>query len=252
MKRLSVLELKEMAKQIRRDLMLMLSEAGSGHSGGPLSMVEIATVLYFYKMKYDPKNSNWEERDYFFLSKGHSCSALYATLAEAGYFPKEWLMTLRKFGTRLQGHPHRLDIPGIEASCGSLGQGLSLSIGDALGLRLDGKPNRVYCLMSDGEQQEGQIWEAVMCAGHYKLDNLTGIIDNNKLQIDGHDIPQIINALEEAEKVKGMPTVIIADTIKGKGVSFMENLQQRKRQKEHSKNYNENTTVCTSYFRNFS
>ena len=250
MVKLSVPELKAKANEVRRTLIPALVEAGSGHSGGPLSQVDILTVLYWERLKHDPSNPKWKGRDYFFLSKGHSCPSLYVVLALSGYFPRQWLMTLRKLGTKLQGHPHRLDTPGLESSAGSLGQGLSLSVGAALGLRLDKKANRVYCLMSDGEHQEGQTWEAIMCAGHYKLDNLCGIVDDNRLQIDGpveevmgvepltdkyrafrwhvieingHDIETIIKALDEAERTKGKPTVIIAHTIKGKGVSFMEN-----------------------------
>jgi len=249
MVKLSVPELKAKANEVRRTLIPALVEAGSGHSGGPLSQVDILTVLYWERLKHDPSNPKWKGRDYFFLSKGHSCPSLYVVLALSGYFPRQWLMTLRKLGTKLQGHPHRLDTPGLESSAGSLGQGLSLSVGAALGLRLDKKANRVYCLMSDGEHQEGQTWEAIMCAGHYKLDNLCGIVDDNRLQIDGpveevmgvepltdkyrafrwhvieingHDIETIIKALDEAERTKGKPTVIIAHTIKGKGVSFME------------------------------
>ncbi len=250
MVKLSLPELKAKANEVRRTLIPALVEAGSGHSGGPLSQVDILTVLYWERMKHDPQNPKWEGRDYFFLSKGHACPSLYVVLALCGYFPKEWLMTLRKLGTKLQGHPHRLDTPGLESSAGSLGQGLSLSVGAALGLRLDKKSNRVFCLMSDGEHQEGQTWEAIMCAGHYKLDNLCGIVDDNRLQIDGpveevmgvellaekyrsfrwhvievdgHDIETIIKALDEAGRTRGKPTVIVAHTIKGKGVSFMEN-----------------------------
>lgn len=249
MQKLMVPELRAKANEVRRTLIPVLVEAGSGHSGGPLSQVDILTVLYWERMKHDPKDPKWEGRDYFFLSKGHSCPSLYVVLALCGYFPKEWLMTLRKFGTKLQGHPHRLDTPGLESSAGSLGQGLSLSVGAALGLRMDKKTNRVYCLMSDGEHEEGQTWEAIMCAGHYKLDNLCGIVDDNRLQIDGpveevmgvepladkyrafrwhviecdgHDVAALIKAFDEAAAFKGKPSVIIAHTIKGKGVSFME------------------------------
>jgi transketolase len=202
-------------------------------------------------MNHDPKNPEWEDRDVFILSKGHCCPGLYSAMARSGYFPVEELMTLRKYGSRLQGHPHSSSLPGLEASTGSLGQGLSIAIGCALAIKLNKKSSRVYCLMGDGEQQEGQIWEAAMSASHYKLDNLCGIIDRNRLQIDGfckdvidyepledkwrsfgwyvinvdgHNISELINALEEAKTIKGKPTVIIADTIKGKGVGFMENV----------------------------
>lgn len=241
-------ELNKKAKEIRRTILNMLAEAGSGHTGGSLSIVEIIISLYFYKMKHNPKSPGWEMRDRLVLSKGHACPALYAVLAECGYFPKEELMTLRKFGTRLQGHP-QLGLPGIEASTGSLGQGLSIAIGMALAARLDKRPARIYCVMGDGELNEGQIWEAAASAAHYKLDNLCGIVDWNKLQIDGrceevmnmghlkdkwvsfgwnvlecsgHDIKEVIDALDRAEKKKGMPTVILAHTVKGKGVSFVE------------------------------
>lgn len=212
-------------------------------------MVDILTALYYYKLRHDPANPNWKERDRLLLSKGHGCPALYAILAERGYFPKEKLMTLRKFGSQLQGHP-QIGLPGVEISSGSLGQGLSIANGIALASRLDKINFRVYCIMGDGETNEGQVWEAVMTSAHYKLDNVCAIIDFNKLQIDGfcceikdmgpylhkwkdfgwnalevdgHDIEKIMSALDEAEKTKGKPTVIIANTIKGKGVSFVEN-----------------------------
>lgn len=246
---MNIEELKEMAKKIRKHIVEMTCEAGSGHPGGALSATDIITVLYFHKMKYDPKNPSWPERDRFILSKGHACPALYAALAEAGYFPVEELKTLRRFGSRLQGHPDKLETPGVEASTGSLGQGLSFGVGVALAGKLDKKKYNVYVLIGDGESQEGMIWEASMAAAHYKLDNLTAILDYNHLQIDGpvekvmniapvfdkwkafgwhvvevngHDIPEIIKAL--AEKIKGKPTMIIAHTTKGKGVSFMENV----------------------------
>jgi len=200
-------------------------------------------------MRHDPSKPGWETRDRMILSKGHGCSTLYAVLAEAGYFPKEELMTFRKFNSRLQGHP-QLGLPGLEASTGSLGQGLSIANGMALAARLDKKDTRVYCLMGDGELNEGQIWEAAMSASHYNLDNLCGIVDFNKIQIDGwcedvmsveplaekwksfcwhviecdgHNFEELINALDEAEKTKGKPTIILAHTTKGKGVSFIEN-----------------------------
>jgi transketolase len=244
-------ELKEIARKIRVDIIKMTNVAGSGHPGGSLSAAEIFTVLYFNIMNHDPKKPEWEDRDVFILSKGHCCPGLYSAMARSGYFPVEELMTLRKYGSRLQGHPHSSSLPGLEASTGSLGQGLSIAIGCALAIKLNKKNSRVYCLMGDGEQQEGQIWEAAMSASHYKLDNLCGIIDRNRLQIDGfckdiidyepledkwksfgwcvinvdgHNIAELINAFEESKTIKGKPTVIIADTIKGKGVDFMENV----------------------------
>lgn len=243
-------DLKKTANQLRMDVINMLAEAGSGHPGGSLSSAEIVTALYFNIMKYDPKNPNWNERDYFILSKGHSCPIQYAAMARTGYFPVEELMTLRKINTRLQGHPSRANLPGIESSTGSLGQGLSVAVGISIGLKSDKKPNRVYCLMGDGEQDEGQIWEAVMAAGHYKLDNLCGIVDFNGLQLDGfvkdvmnleplakkyesfgwnvveingNNMEEVLTAFEKAKTIKNKPTAIIAHTIKGKGVSFMEN-----------------------------
>ncbi len=249
MRRPVIIDLKEKTREIRRTVLKMLAEAGSGHTGGSLSVVEIIVSLYYYKMKYDPQNPKWDMRDRFVLSKGHACPVLYAVLADRGYFPGEELMTLRKFGTRLQGHP-QFGLPGIEASTGSLGQGLSISIGMALAARMDKRNIRVYCVMGDGELNEGQVWEAAASAYHYKLDNLCGIVDCNKLQIDGcckevmdmsplkdkwaafgwntlecdgHNFEELISALDEAEKEKTRPTVILAHTIKGKGVSFIEN-----------------------------
>src|SRR3989338_6485528 len=229
MQKPSIKEHEKKAKEIRRTVLKMLTEAGSGHTGGSLSVVEIMMSLYYYKMRHDPKNPRWEMRDRFVLSKGHACPTLYAVLADCGYFPKEELMTLRKLGTRLQGHP-QLGLPGIEASTGSLGQGLSIAIGMALAARLDKKDIRVYCVMGDGELNEGQIWEAAASAYHYKLDNLCGIVDHNKLQIDGkcvevmdmgplkekwasfgwnvlecdgHSLKELMTALDKAEKKKG-------------------------------------------------
>jgi transketolase len=244
-------ELENKAKIIRRHIIEMISRCGSGHPGGSLSSADILTVLYFHKMKHDPKNPKWDERDRFVLSKGHAAPVLYATLAEAGYFPKSYLKTLRQIGSSLQGHVDMISLPGIEMSTGSLGQGFSAANGMALALRMDKKNNHVYVVIGDGESQEGQIWEAAMTAGHYKLDNLTVILDHNKYQIDGHveeikgiqpiadkwrafrfnvidgvnghDIKSVIKALDDASKAKGNPTIIIAETIKGKGVSFMEN-----------------------------
>ncbi len=242
--------MKKTANEMRKDIIKMTNAAGSGHPGGSLSSVEIMTALYFKIMKHDPKKHDWEERDRFILSKGHACPVLYSAMARSGYFPVEELKTLRKLGSRLQGHPDRKKLPGLEISCGSLGQGLSIAAGISIGLRMDKKDQRVYCLMGDGELQEGQIWEAAMTGAHYKLDNLCGIVDVNNLQIDGftkdvmnvepigdkwrsfgwhvievdgHNLEEVIKAFEEAEKTKGMPTVILAKTVKGKGVSFMEN-----------------------------
>jgi len=245
-------ELEEIARRIRFDIIKMTYNAGSGHPGGSLSIVEILTSLFFHHLNHNPKNPHWEERDRVILSKGHACPALYSALAEAGYFPRNELWSLRKLGSRLQGHP-ALDrhLPGIEVSTGSLGQGLSIAVGMAIaGKHLDNSSWRVFTVLGDGEIQEGQVWEAFMSAGHYKLDNLVAIIDNNDLQIDGfvcdvmnihpipeklssfgwrvmpvdgHSIPAIVKALYDAKKVKGLPTAIIAKTIKGKGVSFMEN-----------------------------
>lgn len=241
--------LRDTARIMRIEILKMLTEAGSGHTGGSLSAVDIVTALYFYKMRHDPKNPKWEKRDRFILSKGHAAPLLYTALALSGYFDKSLLKTLRKLGSPLQGHPCSKMLPGVEVSTGSLGQGLSIANGMALGLKLDKSDSRVYCLLGDGEIQEGQVWEAAMTAAHYKLDNLCGIIDNNGLQIDGHccdvmhiepivnkwqsfgwhvidinghDMEAIIAALDEAEKVKDKPTMIIARTIKGKGVSIFE------------------------------
>ncbi|MCF6093436.1 transketolase [Microaerobacter geothermalis] len=228
----------------------MVTEAQSGHPGGSLSAADILTVLYFHVMNVDPENPRMPDRDRFVLSKGHASPVLYATLAEKGYLPKEELATFRKINSRLQGHPSYKSLPGVDMSTGSLGQGLSAANGMALAAKLDKKPFRVYALLGDGEVQEGMIWEAAMAAGHYKLDNLTAFLDYNGLQIDGevdqimnpapldekfrafnwhvlvidgHDLEQIIGAIEEAKATKGKPTMIIANTVKGKGVSFMEN-----------------------------
>ena len=247
-------ELQEISKNIRINIIKMLSLAGSGHPGGSLSETDILVTLYFNHLKHNPKNPQWPQRDYVILSKGHACVGLYAVLARAGYFPEEELWTLRKFGSRLQGHPAKdKGLPGIEISTGSLGQGLSVGVGIALGLKIDKKSNKVYVIMGCGEQQEGSIWEAAMAAGYYKLDNLIGIIDYNKLQIDGyneevmgieniaskytafrwntieingHNYDELNYAFDKAKNYKGKPTVIIAHTIKGKGVNFMENLAE--------------------------
>jgi transketolase len=246
----SVAEMEAMAKKLRRHIITMIGKAGSGHPGGSLSAVEILTALYFKLMRHKPRDPQWEDRDRFILSKGHAAPLLYAVLAECGYFPVEELLTLRQLDSRLQGHTDRTITPGVEMSAGSLGQGLSFALGVALADRLDGQDYRVYVLLGDGECNEGQVWEAAMAASHYSVDNLTAIVDNNGQQIDGwncdvmsldpfaakwqafgwkvievdgHSIPQLIAAFKEAQKVKGQPAVIIAHTVKGKGVSFMEN-----------------------------
>ncbi len=243
-------ELKTIARILRRHIVTMIGRAGSGHPGGSLSCVEILTALYFGVLKHRPSDPDWPDRDRFILSKGHAAPALYATLAECGYFQVEELSTLRQLDSRLQGHADRTLTPGVEMSSGSLGQGLSFGIGVALAGRLDARSYRVHVLLGDGECDEGQVWEAAMAAPHFKLDSLVAIIDNNGLQIDGwnrdvmnleplgkkwqafgwqvievdgHDFSQLIDAFERAKLVKGQPTVIIAHTIKGKGVSFMEN-----------------------------
>jgi transketolase len=228
----------------------MLSKAGSGHPGGSLSSAEIVTTLFFHTLRHKPNDPKWPDRDRFHLSKGHACPVVYAVLAERGYFDKKELMKLRQLGALLQGHPDRRT-PGIESASGSLGQGLSVALGMSLAGRIDKKDYRVYCLMGDGEIQEGNIWEAAMASAHYKCDNLCAILDYNGFQIDGkvsevmalepvkdkwqafgwhvieidgHKIPEIINAFEKAKTVKGKPSIIIAKTTKGKGVSFMENV----------------------------
>lgn len=244
-----IVVLREKAKTLRIEILKMLTEAGSGHTGGSLSAADIVTALYFCKMRHHPNDPKWIERDRFILSKGHAAPVLYAALALSGYFDKPLLRTLRKLGSPLQGHPCSGKLPGIEISTGSLGQGLSIANGIAIGLKLDSLNSRVYCLLGDGEIQEGQVWEAAMTASHYKLDNLCAIIDNNGLQIDGHccdvmcvepivnkwaafgwhildinghDMEAIVSALNEAETLKGKPTMIVARTVKGKGVSFFE------------------------------
>lgn len=243
--------LKEKAKEIRKSIVSMITEAKSGHPGGSLSATDILTALYFSEMNIDPANPKMEGRDRFVLSKGHAAPAIYATLAEKGYFSKDELMTLRKFGSRLQGHPDMKKLPGIEISTGSLGQGLSVANGMALNAKMFNENYRTYVILGDGEVQEGQIWEAAMTAAHYKLNNLCAFLDNNNLQIDGnvseimgvepldkkweafgwnvikidgHDFEQILSALDKARECKDKPTMVIAKTIKGKGVSFMENV----------------------------
>ncbi|SHK60501.1 transketolase subunit A [Clostridium cavendishii DSM 21758] len=243
-------ELQNIAKTIRKDIVAMLTESASGHPGGSLSAADILTVLYFHEMNVDPKNPHNPDRDRFVLSKGHAAPVLYSALARKGFIPVEDLKTLRKLGSNLQGHPNMNDVPGIDMSTGSLGQGVSAAVGMALAGKLDKKSYRVYSVLGDGELEEGQVWEAAMAAAHYKLDNLTLFVDFNGLQIDGditkvmnpspidekykafgfhvitidgHDIEAIIKAIEEAKNTKGKPTCILCNTIKGKGVSFMEN-----------------------------
>ncbi len=242
-------ELREKARRLRIEILTMLACAGSGHTGGSLSAADIVAVLYFHILRHDPSNPKWRERDRFILSKGHAAPVLYAALAMTGYFDRQILNTLRKIGSPLQGHPCSCALPGVEISTGSLGQGLSIANGIALGIKMDGLPSRVYCLLGDGEIQEGQVWEAAMTAAHYRLDNLCAIIDNNGLQIDGHccdvmhiepivkkweafgwhvidcdghDVVALVGAFREAASVKGKPTMIVARTVKGKGVSFFE------------------------------
>jgi transketolase len=245
-----ITQLEETARQLRISIVKALHKSQSGHTGGSLSAIDMVTALYFHKMRHNPADPSWPERDRFVLSKGHAAPALYAALAESGYFPKEDMMTLRRLGSHLQGHPDCKGTPGVDVCTGSLGQGLSMANGMALGLKADGKDSRVYAILGDGELQEGQIWEAAMAAAHYKLDNLCAMIDANNLQIDGevsrvmnvapitdkfqafgwnvldidgHDMGAIVGALDAAETVKGKPTVIVARTVKGKGVSFFEN-----------------------------
>ena len=250
MKLTSAKELRLMANTLRQDIIRMLVPAGSGHSAGPLGLAEIFSALFFNEMKYDCKKPDWKERDRFVLSNGHCAPVLYAAMARAGYFPIEETLTLRKIGSRFQGHPSRKWLPGIENSSGPLGEGLAIASGMALAGKLDKADWRVYCVTSDGEHQEGSTWEAVMLANKYKLDNLTALCDRNFIQIDGktedimplgdmaekyrafgwhaitvdgNDIAAILSALAEARATKGKPTMIIADTVPGKGVSFMEN-----------------------------
>ena len=272
----SIDELKETARRVRRHILEMTHQVNSGHPGGSLSSVEIVTALYFSLMRHDPKNPSWLDRDRFIMSKGHATPVIYSVLAEAGYFPMEDLMTFRRLGSRLQGHVVMGKPPGVEMSAGALGMGLSFSLGQALAGRLDGRGYHVFCLLSDGDSQEGQTWEAIMAAAHHKADNLTAIVDRNHIQndgysdfsrfpgnvdppedvrggwvlpdghtanimnldpledkyrafgwktycIDGHDFDQIISTLNEAKAHEGQPTVVICETTKGKGVSFMEN-----------------------------
>ena len=247
---LSIKDLEFIAKRLRRHIIMMTGKAGSGHPGGSLSAVEIVTALYFRVLRHSPLDPRWSERDRFILSKGHAAPVLYAVLAECGYLPVDELCTLRQLNSRLQGHTDCRTCPGVEMSAGALGQGLSFAIGVALAGRLSSQDYRVYVLLGDGECDEGQVWEAAMAAAHFKLDNLVAIVDNNGQQIDGwnrdvmnlepfakkwqafgwhvtevdgHDLNQLITALEQAKSIKGQPPVIIAHTVKGKGVSFMEN-----------------------------
>jgi transketolase len=241
--------LRETANHIRQDIIRMVSGAGSGHIAGPLDMADVFTALYFHVLNHNPKRPGWVDRDRVVLSNGHICPVLYATLAHAEYFPHEELKTLRRLHTRLQGHPHRGALPGIESTSGPLGSGLSQACGMALSARLDRKRYQVYCLMSDAEHQEGNLWEAAMFAGKYRLNNLVGIVDRNNIQIDGftenvmpleplrakyeafnwhvleingHSFEEIVGAAAEAKAIYEKPTVIIAHTIAGYGVSFME------------------------------
>ncbi len=241
--------LEELANRIREDVIEMLLEAGSGHSAGSLGMADIFTVMYFHVLKHDPKYPEWPDRDRLVLSNGHICPVLYAAMAHAGYFPIEELKTLRKINSRLQGHPHRTALPGLETTSGPLGSGLSQAIGIALAARLDNKKFRTYCFGSDGELNEGNAWEAILFAAKNKVSNLTLVIDRNNIQIDGytesimsleplkekfesfnwhvlevdgHNMEEFVSAISEAEAIFEKPTVLIAHTIPGKGVSFME------------------------------
>ena len=243
-------DLSALCRQLRQDVLEMIHAAGSGHPGGSLSAVEILTALYFDVMKVDPKNPSDPHRDRFILSKGHAAPILYAVLARKGYFDPAILPTLRSLGSPLQGHPHMHMLPGLDCSSGSLGQGLSIANGLAFAAKKQNKASRTYCLMGDGEVQEGQVWEAAMTAAHFGLDNVCAIVDNNGVQLDGttaeimgveplgekfrafgwhvidcdgHDLEALLAAFKEAEATKGKPTVIVAKTVKGKGVSFMEN-----------------------------
>jgi transketolase len=246
----NVAELAAICKRMRREVIEMITEAKSGHPGGSLSATEIVVTLYFDVMRHDPANPQWKDRDRFILSKGHCCPVVYAVMAECGYCPKDQLKTLRKLGSIYQGHPDVRFLPALEASTGSLGEGLSVAIGMGLAARLDNSPSRTYVVLGDGEIQEGQIWEAAMFAGNYELDNVCAILDYNGIQLDGfvkdimdlepieakwqsfgwhtirvngHDIAALEKAFAEAAATKDKPTILIAHTIKGKGVSFMEN-----------------------------
>lgn len=245
-----VRNLRKKAQAMRKDIVKMIGAAKSGHPGGSLSAADIVATLYFHVMKHDPQNPKWLERDRFVLSKGHAGPVLYAALAEAGYFPKEELLTFRKLNSRIQGHPDMNKTPGVDFSTGSLGQGFGAANGMAMAAKLDKLNHHIYVMIGDGESQEGEIWEAAMSGAHYKLDNLTAVLDHNGLQIDGpnlevmglepvadkwrafgwnvieidgHNFEQILAAFDPARIVPGKPTMIIARTVKGKGVSFMEN-----------------------------
>jgi transketolase len=247
---LTIEEMQVITKKIRRDIINMIGAAGSGHPGGSLSAVEILTALYFRVLNHNPADPHWEDRDRFILSKGHAAPVLYASLCESGYLPEDELCTLRKIDSRLQGHPECSLTPGVEMSAGALGQGLSFGIGVALAARLNAKDYYTYVLMGDGELDEGQVWEAAMAAAHFKMDNLIAIVDNNGIQIDGwnkdvmnleplnekwksynwnvlecrgNDIADVVKTLELARKFRKRPTVVLAHTVKGQGVSFMEN-----------------------------
>jgi transketolase len=241
-------DLKEKARQFRKEILEIIAEAGSGHPGGSLSSVEILISLYYYKMRHKPENPTWPMRDRFIMSKGHACAALYVTLANCGYFPKDELKTFRKLNSRLQGHAYN-GVPGVELSTGSLGQGLSVANGIALGAKIQRFDFKTYCLLGDGEIQEGAIWEAAMTAAHHKLDNICAILDRNGVQqngpveeikheeplvdkwrsfgwqvieVNGHNLEELMEAVDDFDTVKEKPTFIIAHTVKGKGVSFME------------------------------
>lgn len=253
MEKLSLEELDKKANEIRKDIIKMLLAAGSGHSAGPLGMTDIFTALYFNILNHNPEDPAWEDRDRLILSCGHITPVRYATMANAGYFPRTWLKKLRKLGSPLQGHPERLRLPGVETTSGPLGSGLAQSVGYAYAARMDNKRFRVFCIMSDGEQDAGNTWEAVLFAGKNRLSNLTAFIDRNNIQIDGntedimpleplsakyeafnwhvlhingHNMEEIIDAVNHARAVYEKPTVIIAHTIPGKGVSFMEGMYE--------------------------
>lgn len=242
--------LERMARTIRLDIVQMVGVGQRGHLGGSCSIADVVTALYFHKMRHDPANPAWPDRDRFLLSKGHAALVQYAALAECGYFPKDELKRVKRCGSMLQGHPDLKSTPGIEANTGSLGQGLSIACGIAAGLRIDGRSSRVYCVVGDGEIAEGQIWEAAMAASAFKLDNLVAVLDRNGLQamgvitqrfntnpltekwrafgwhvmeIDGHDMGEILHAFDEADRIKGQPKMIIARTVKGKGIPYAEN-----------------------------
>jgi transketolase len=248
---MNIEELEKKARKLRLNVIRMVGIGQKGHLGGSCSLSEIVTVLYFSRMKHDPANPKWEERDRFLLSKGHAALIQYAALAEAGYFSEKEMDSVKKLGAMLQGHPDMTTTPGIEGNTGSLGQGLSMACGMAAGLRLDKKQSKVYCIIGDGEIAEGQIWESALAASYYKLDNLIVFLDKNKLQamgpitdryntnpiaekfeafgwhvieIDGHNLKEIIKALDQVDKITGKPKMIIAHTIKGKGISFAENV----------------------------